>query len=62
MDTELICPDCLTCLVGDDVMVHDISIDYVDIKETGHCPKCNKHFHWYTHFKFSHYEDLTEED
>lgn len=41
---ELICPDCLVSLVGDDVIDYDIGIDYVDVKETGHCPKCNKHF------------------
>ena len=58
---ELICPDCLMYLVSDDVIDYDIGIDYADVKETGHCPKCNKHFHWYTHFKFSCYEDLTED-
>ena len=58
---DLMCPDCLAYLVNDDVLDYDIGIDYVDVKETGHCPKCNKHFHWYTHFKFSHYEDLTED-
>lgn len=58
---DLICPDCLAYLVSDDVIDYDIGIDYVDVKEAGHCPKCNKHFHWYTHFKFSHYEDLTED-
>jgi hypothetical protein len=57
---ELICPDCLMYLVSDDVIDYDIGIDYADVKEIGHCPKCNKHFQWYTHFKFSCYEDLIE--
>lgn len=58
---DLICPDCLAYLVSDDVADYEIGIDYVDAKEIGHCPKCNKHFHWNTHFKFSYYEDLEEE-
>ena len=58
---ELICPDCIEYLVSDDVVDYDIGIDFVDIKETGDCPKCNKHFHWYTHFKLAYYEDLTED-
>ena len=58
---ELICPDCIEYLASDDVEIYDIGLDYVDTKDTGHCPKCNKHFHWYTHFVFSRYEDLTED-
>jgi hypothetical protein len=58
---ELICPYCIRPLQWDDTIDYDIGIDYADIKDTGHCPKCNRHFHWYTHFVFSRYEDLTED-
>jgi len=58
---ELICPYCIRPLQWDDTIDYDIGIDYADTKDIGHCPKCNRHFHWYTHFKFSCYEDLTED-
>lgn len=58
---ELICPYCIRPLQWDDTIDYDIGIDYADIKEMGHCPKCGKNFHWYSHFTFSHYEDLTED-
>ena len=58
---ELICPYCIKPLEWDSVDDYDIGIDYADVKESGHCPKCNKRFHWYSHFTFCRYEDLTEE-
>ena len=58
---ELICPYCIKPLEWDTVANYDIGIDYADVQETGHCPKCNRHFHWNSHFIFSRYEDLTED-
>ena len=42
---ELICPYCVKPLEWDDTIDYDIGIDYADTKDTGHCPKCNRHFH-----------------
>ena len=58
---ELICPDCMKPLVWDDEVDYELGLDYAEFKEVGHCPKCEKNFHWYSHFKFSHYEGLTED-
>ncbi len=59
--TEQICSNCGHVIEYDEELGYDCNVDFVEFKETGHCPKCGKNYHWYSIYKFSHYEDLTED-
>ena len=61
MMTELICTNCGGEIEYVDELDYSFDIGCVEFKETGHCPKCGKSYHWYSIYKFSHIEDLTED-
>lgn len=61
MMTTLKCPNCGGEIEYVEELDYEFDIDSAEFKETGHCPKCGKEYHWYCIYKFSHYEDLTED-
>lgn len=56
-------PECKYC--GTELEYHDTIDQYGDeeecvVKESGHCPKCDKMYTWSSIYKFSHFENLEE--
>ena len=58
-------PECKLC--GTELEFDDTLDDYpcmylnkITVKQTGHCPKCNKSYIWNDIYQFNHYEDLEE--
>lgn len=59
--TELLCPYDNAELVYEDELDYYFEEDSTHFKEIGFCLKCGRNFHWWSTYKFSHYEDLTED-
>lgn len=56
------CEECNVELEIDVVEESDIDSETVICEIFGYCPECEKRYKWKNHYKFTHYEDLEEEE
>ena len=55
------CPICKEELEYCDTIDQWGDEEEVESKEKGCCPKCGKHYVWYSVYKYSHFRDLRED-